>query len=84
MQVLFLNNSGGGFADYVDIPENITVAAFLAMKMPGQDPASFLIRVNRMPVPGNHILQADDRITATPIKIEGAITRALNLFMYTE
>ncbi len=83
MQVLFLNNSGGGFADYVDIPDHMSVAAFLAMKMPGQDPASFLIRVNRMPVPGSHILQADDRITATPLKIEGATDRLRESFLYT-
>jgi hypothetical protein len=45
---------------------------FFAQKMQGCEPADYLIRVNRQPVPRDYVLQANDRITITPTKIEGA------------
>lgn len=73
MQVLFLNNDGGGFADHVEVTEGITVTDFLADRLPGRDLANYLIRVNRQPVARDYILQHGDRVTATPVKIEGAL-----------
>lgn len=73
MQVLFLNNDGGGFADHVEVSDGITVTDFLADRLPGRDLANYLIRVNRQPVARDYILQHGDRVTATPVKIEGAI-----------
>lgn len=72
MQVLFLNNDGGGFADHVEVTEGMTVTDFLADRLPGRDLANYLIRVNRQPVAKDYILQHGDRVTATPVKIEGA------------
>lgn len=72
MKVLFINNAGGGFADYVHVAENTTVDAFFTQRLPGAKAEDYLIRVNRMPVPRDYVLQEGDRITMTPTKIEGA------------
>jgi sulfur carrier protein ThiS len=72
MRILFINNSGTGFADYIDIADNTTVEQFFKIKMSGQDEADYLIRVNRQPVARDYVLQEGDRITITPQKIEGA------------
>ena len=73
MRLLYINNDGGGFADYVDVSPSITVEQFFTEKMPGRTPDDFLIRVNRQPVPRDHVLQENDRVTVTPTKVEGAV-----------
>ena len=72
MKVLFINNDGGGFADYVEAAEGTTVEQFFAKHMPGRDPEDVLIRVNRQPVSCDYVLHDGDRVTMTPTKIEGA------------
>jgi sulfur carrier protein ThiS len=72
MKILFINNDGGGFADYVQVADGTTVQRFFNEKLPDREPHDYLIRVNRQPVPKDYILQEGDRITATPLKIEGA------------
>ena len=72
MRVLFINNNGAGFADYIDIQSTMTVEKFFIERMHGCDESDYLIRVNRQPVPRDYILQENDRITVTPVKIEGA------------
>lgn len=72
MKVMFLNNDGAGFADYVEIQEGTTLLQFLELKMPGSDPKGYVIRVNRQPAPSDQILVDDDRVSVTPSKIEGA------------
>jgi len=72
MRVLYIDNDGGGFADYVDVTESITVEQFFKDKMQGRKPDNYLIRVNRQPVPRDYVLQENDRVTVTPTKIEGA------------
>ena len=71
-RILFINNDGGGFADYVDVPENTTVEQFFAERNPNGKPQDYLIRVNRLPVAANQVLKDGDRISVTPTKIEGA------------
>ena len=73
MRLLFINNDGGGFADYVEAPHGTTVEKFFSQQLPGRDSEDYLIRVNRQPVPRDHILQDGDRVTMTPVKIEGAM-----------
>jgi len=75
MRILFINNSGGGYADYVNIAENTTIDQFFAIKMQGEQTGDYLIRVNRQPVPKDYVLQEGDRVTITPTKIEGAACR---------
>ncbi len=72
MQIMYINNEGGGFADFVDVEEGTTISAFFAKRMRGADPSSFLIRVNRQPTNGDYALQPGDRVTITPVKIDGA------------
>jgi len=72
MRVLYINNDGGGFADHIDISEAITVEQFFQEQMPGRKPQDYLIRVNRQPVSRDMALKEGDRITVTPLKIEGA------------
>lgn len=72
MRILYINNDGAGFADYLDIAENTTVEQFFKIKMSGAQPSDYLIRVNRQPVAKDYVLQANDRVTITPTKVEGA------------
>ena len=72
MRILYINNQGAGFADHIEIESNITVEKLFAQRMPGCDPADYLIRVNRQPVSRDQVLQEGDRVSITPTKIEGA------------
>ena len=72
MRILYINNSGAGFADYLDIAENTNVEQFFKINMSWEDASNYLIRVNRQPVAKDYVLQDGDRVTITPTKIEGA------------
>ena len=72
MKVLVINNQGGGFADYLEIPEGTTVKRLFEQQISSPDPENYLIRVNRQPVPADQVLQEGDRVSFTPSKIEGA------------
>ena len=72
MRILYINNDGSGFADYVTALEGTTVEQFFNENMPGRKPTDYLIRVNRQPVAQDYRLQEGDRVTCTPVKIEGA------------
>ena len=72
MRVLFINNDGGGYADYVNVSEGTTVDQFFKDKMDGRKAGDYLIRVNRQPVAQGYVLQENDRVTITPTKIDGA------------
>lgn len=72
MKILYINNDGGGYADYVEVLEGTSVEKFFNQKLPDRNSQDFLIRVNRQPVPKDYVLQDGDRVTMTPVKIEGA------------
>ncbi len=72
MRILLINNDGGGFADYVEVAEDIAVQQLFEQRMPGANAGSYLIRVNRQPVAQDQILREGDRVSITPLKIEGA------------
>ena len=72
MRLLYINNLGGGWADYINVTDGITVEQFFKEKMPSEGPDDFLIRVNRQPVARDYVLQENDRVTVTPTKIDGA------------
>lgn len=72
MKVLFINNDGGGFADYTEVQLGTSVAQFFSHQMAGRKPEDFLVRVNRQPVARDYVLQEGDRVSMTPTKIEGA------------
>jgi len=72
MRILFINNDGGGYADYVEVAPGTTVDKFFNQQLPGGKVHDYLIRVNRQPVARDYVLQEGDRVTMTPTKIEGA------------
>jgi sulfur carrier protein ThiS len=72
MRILYINNDGGGYADYMDVTQGMTVEQLFKDQMPGRKAEDYLIRVNRQPVPRDYVLQENDRVTLTPTKIEGA------------
>lgn len=69
---MYVNNLGGGFANFIEIEANTTVEQFFQSRFHDTDADDYLIRVNRQPVPRSYVLQENDRITITPVKIEGA------------
>ncbi len=69
---MFINNDGGGFADYIEIPEGTTIAQLFAERISRGKPADYLIRVNRQPIASDSVLMEGDRVSVTPTKIEGA------------
>ena len=73
MRILFINNDGGGYADYVEVAAGTTADKFFSQQIAGGKAEDYLIRVNRQPVPRDYVLQEGDRVTVTPTKIEGAL-----------
>ena len=71
MQILFVNAMGAGYADRLDIQEGTTVSQLFEEKVGGA-PDAFMIRVNREITTADYVLQEDDKVTATPVRIEGA------------
>ena len=72
MRIFFINNGGAGFADSIEVPEGTTLGSLFAQKMPGSDPHSYLIRLNRAPAGAEESLTEGCRVSITPVKIEGA------------
>ena len=72
MTLFFINNDGGGFADTIEVADGATVGGLFAERMSGRRPADFLIRVNRQPAPADQVLRPGDRVSFSPVKIEGA------------
>jgi len=73
MKVLFINNDGGGFADHIEVADNITVQQLFRDRIGAGKESNYLIRVNRMPVTRDQVLLDGDRVSITPTKIEGAM-----------
>lgn len=71
MKILFIDATGAGFASPIDVTEGTSVGT-LFLERVGGDPKSFLIRVNRQTAHINQQLNEGDRVSITPLKIEGA------------
>lgn len=74
MRVLLINNDGGGYCNYVDVESGTTVDQLFARHITSGKPTDYLIRVNRLPVANDQVLQENDRVSITPTKIEGALS----------
>ena len=72
MKILVINNDGAGFADYVEVADGTTVQQLFQQEIRSGKPDGYLIRVNRQLVPSDQVLQPGDRVSFTPVKIEGA------------
>ena len=73
LRILFINNDGGGFADHLELEDGSTVQKLFAEKVPKGKPQDYLIRVNRQPASAEQVLHDGDRVSFTPVKIEGAV-----------
>jgi hypothetical protein len=74
MKILFINNEGGGFADHIEVEPNTSIHDLFNTRMKANQPDDYLIRVNRLPVAADYVLEEGDRVSFTPTKIEGART----------
>ena len=72
MRVLFINNDGGGFADFIEVKPETTVSQLFEQRSSHRNPGDYLIRVNRQACSSDQILKENDRVSFTPTKIEGA------------
>lgn len=73
MKVLMINNDGGGFAKHIELPEQMTLGELFAQHLGDTARAEdYLIRVNRLPAAQDQVLVEGDRVSVTPVKIEGA------------
>jgi len=72
MRIFFVNNLGAGFADHIEVAEGTTIGQLFEQQMPHEKPGDFLIRCNRQVCPADQVLQEGDRVSITPLKIEGA------------
>ena len=70
--ILYINNDGAGFADHIEIENGTTVAKLFSQRVPHGSSRDYLIRVNRQPAASDQVLQGGDRVSFTPVKIEGA------------
>lgn len=75
MKIMYINNEGAGFADLIEIPAGTTISALFQSRIGGKV-TDYLIRVNRLPTNADYVLQENDRVSITPVKIEGAVHRA--------
>lgn len=71
-RILFVNNDGGGFSDYVVVDDGTTVGRFFAREMPNADPSAYLIKVNGVTPTRDQVLVNGDKLTIVPVKITGA------------
>jgi hypothetical protein len=71
MKILYINNDGGGFADRIEIEPGTSVQRLFEQRVGGRA-ADYLIRVNRQSAVAEQFLQEGDRVSFTPVKIEGA------------
>jgi hypothetical protein len=74
MRILYINNDGAGFADQIEVAEGIKVGNLFSQRLPYAKAHDYLIRVNRQEATADQVLQAGDRVSFTPKKIEGAQT----------
>ena len=72
MRIMFINNDGGGFADQIEVANGTTIDQLFRDRVPYSKPQDYLFRVNRQPVTAGQVLQEGDRVSITPVKIEGA------------
>lgn len=72
MRILAINNLGGGYADHMDVKDGTTVPELFQQIVGNGKPDDFLIRVNRQPCSRDQVLREGDRVSITPVKIEGA------------
>ncbi len=72
IDILWLNNDGGGFAETLRVPDGTTVSQLRKKKLPEHDAESCTIRVNRDIASASQKLRAGDRVSVTPKNVAGS------------
>ena len=72
MKVLLISNDAGGFAHHVDVPSSTTAEQMFERHIGNFQANNYLIRINRQPATADQPLREGDRVSFTPLKIEGA------------
>ena len=72
IDVLWLNNDGGGYAETLRVPDGTTVEQLRKKKLPEFDSENCTIRVNRDIAASSQKLRAGDRVSVTPKNVSGA------------
>lgn len=72
MQIFLIHNEGAGFAGHLEIEAGMSVERLFDTELAGGAFEDYVIRVNRKPANGSHVLAPGDRVSFTPTKIEGA------------
>ena len=73
MKVLLISNDAGGYAHHVEAPAGTNVQQMFERHIGSFHADSYLIRVNRQPATADQVLHDGDRVSFTPLKIEGAV-----------
>ena len=69
---MFINNDGGGFADWVPVNDGTTIEEFFVDKMGDADKSAYKIRINSQPCTHGQVIQEGDRVSISPANIKGA------------
>jgi len=72
MKVLLICNTGAGFAEHIEVTDGITIEELFKRQCPNQKPNDYLIRIDRLPASKDQVIQPGQRVSFTPIRIEGA------------
>ena len=72
IEILWLNNDGGGYAERIKVPTNTTVEQLRRKMMPDYDPHDLSIYVNRSVTVAGQKLRTGDSVSITPKNVSGA------------
>jgi len=75
MRIRVISAHGDGQVKSVEVAEATTIAELLASQFPDEDFSVHLVRVNRDSAAPEQILRDGDRVTVTPLSIEGACAK---------
>lgn len=73
MQIHLIQNDGAGYAGDLTVNSGTTISALFRDRCGSQaNPEDYHVLVNREAVKASYVLEAGDRVTFTPYKVEGA------------
>ena len=72
MKIEVISGHGDGHVKYLEVAEGTTIAELIAAQFPDADISMQLTRVNRLQASVEQVLRDGDRLTVTPLDIEGA------------
>ena len=71
INVLFVNNAGGGYAKEVPVEEGTTLEEFFNDQMGEVDSGKFQVSLNGQGALGSTVLASGNRVTVTPTNVKG-------------